>query len=107
MADEIAGRLVANLHGTPPSPICPGGSRRTALSPTWSDPEGSSHNDFVPGRRLPPHQLPSAAKQHEEPANAGRRVAAGQPNRQRGFTPRRRTPREKLDPRFRGDDETA
>ena len=36
------------------SAICPHGSRRTALSPTWSDPEGSSHNDFVPGRRLPP-----------------------------------------------------
>src|SRR5512134_864426 len=42
------------LRGAATSPICPLGSRRTALSPTWSDPEGSSHNDFVPGRRLPP-----------------------------------------------------
>src|SRR5262245_51963273 len=51
------------------------GSRRTVLSPIWSDPEGSSHNDFVPGRRLPPNKRPSAAKQHEEPANAGRPAA--------------------------------
>src|SRR4029078_7166709 len=43
-----------NLRPSCRSPICPPGSRRTALSPTWSDPEGSSHNDFVPGRRLPP-----------------------------------------------------
>ena len=43
-----------NLRRPRPSPICPRGSRRTALSPTWSGPEGSSHNDFVPGRRLPP-----------------------------------------------------
>src|SRR6185295_2960300 len=43
-----------NLRPCCYSPICASGSRRTALSPTWSDPEGSSHNDFVPGRRLPP-----------------------------------------------------
>src|SRR5690348_17402140 len=43
-----------NLHARHRSTICPLGSRRTALSPTWSGPEGSSHNDFVPGRRLPP-----------------------------------------------------
>ena len=39
------------------STICPTGSRRAALSPTWSGPEGSSHNDFAPGRRLPPSFL--------------------------------------------------
>src|SRR5688500_10874901 len=44
------------------SPICPLGSRRTGLSPTWSGPEGSSHNDFVPGRRLPPPEMPSTAQ---------------------------------------------
>jgi hypothetical protein len=43
-----------SLPGGQPFPICANGSRRTALSPTWSGPEGSSHNDFVPGRRLPP-----------------------------------------------------
>src|SRR4051795_2736548 len=53
MADEIVSAR-RNLHGAGSSPICPPGSRRTALSPTWSDPEGSSHNDFAPGRRLPP-----------------------------------------------------
>ena len=52
-----------NLRGSAASPICATGSRRTALSPTWSDPEGSSHNDFVPGRRLPPHtQVPGASQ---------------------------------------------
>jgi hypothetical protein len=43
-----------SLPGRQAFPICASGSRRTALSPTWSGPEGSSHNDFVPGRRLPP-----------------------------------------------------
>ena len=56
-----------NLRRSMGSPICARGSRRTGLSPTWSDPEGSSHNDFVPGRRLPPLALrePHAPK----PAN--------------------------------------
>jgi hypothetical protein len=45
---------VGNLHVGRDFTICRLGSRRTALSPTWSGPEGSSHNDFVPGRRLPP-----------------------------------------------------
>src|SRR5574338_601952 len=43
-----------NLRPPSASPICAAGSRRTALSPTWSGPEGSSHNELVPGRRLPP-----------------------------------------------------
>src|SRR5687767_8585181 len=30
--------------------IWPAGVGRTGLSPTWSGPEGSSHNDSVPGR---------------------------------------------------------
>src|SRR3954463_14454906 len=54
MANEETADTNMNLHAEPPSTICPRGSRRTALSPTWSGPEGSSHNDFVPGRRLPP-----------------------------------------------------
>jgi hypothetical protein len=49
-----------NLRRRYPSTISPPGSRRTALSPTWSDPEGSSHNDFVPGRRLPPLAITGA-----------------------------------------------
>ena len=32
------------------SPICAAGVGRTELSPTRSDPEGSSRNDFAPGR---------------------------------------------------------
>src|SRR5215213_7479815 len=43
------------------SPIFIRGSRRTALSPTWSGPEGSSHNDLVPGRRLPPATAEASA----------------------------------------------
>src|SRR5579872_3621964 len=50
-----------NLRGQRPSPICAPGSRRTVLSPTWSGPEGSSHNEFVPGRRLPPHERQHSA----------------------------------------------
>lgn len=34
----------------PTSPICAAGVGRTELSPTRSDPEGSSRNDFAPGR---------------------------------------------------------
>ena len=52
-------KMHMNLHGASSSPICAPGSRRTALSPTWSGPEGSSHNDFVPGRRLPPLAMAS------------------------------------------------
>src|SRR3954464_14570244 len=63
-----------NLRQRRPSPICPPGSRRTALSPTWSDPEGSSHNDFVPGRRLPPPEL-IAWRQRRAVARIGRGLA--------------------------------
>ena len=38
------------LHGRAASPICAAGVGRTVPSPTRSDPEGSSRNDFVPGR---------------------------------------------------------
>src|SRR5689334_9124912 len=55
MVHEESRACYMNLRPSCRSPICALGSRRTALSPTWSDPEGSSHNDFVPGRRLPPH----------------------------------------------------
>src|SRR6476620_10366620 len=54
MGDENGPVRHINLRTERACTICPRGSRRTALSPTWSDPEGSSHNDFVPGRRLPP-----------------------------------------------------
>ena len=62
---QMKGPLL-NLPGARGPPYARCGSRRTALSPTWSDPEGSSHNDFVPGRRLPPFpalraQLPPSA----------------------------------------------
>src|SRR4051812_34652473 len=60
MADEGNGAEEERLRFSRVSTICRPGSRRTALSPTWSDPEGSSHNDFVPGRRLPPFRRQSA-----------------------------------------------
>src|SRR5687767_11283478 len=50
------------------------GSRRTGLSPTWSGPEGSSHNDFVPGRRLPPAFAgATAGRPHKSLSKAARR----------------------------------
>src|SRR5689334_16023209 len=55
----LRGAIVSLASGRP-CPHMARGSRRTALSPTWSDPEGSSHNDFVPGRRLPPFSGTSA-----------------------------------------------
>ena len=45
-----------NTANAPPLPfarniaICRAGVGRTERSPIWSDPEGSSHNEFAPGR---------------------------------------------------------
>ena len=46
--EELALRL--SLPESRQATICAAGVGRTRLSPTWSDPEGSSHNDFVSGR---------------------------------------------------------
>ncbi len=43
-------RRLRGLHRRAASPICPAGVGRTQPSPTRSDPEGSSRNDFVAGR---------------------------------------------------------
>src|SRR5690348_14307715 len=72
-----------NLRGAQGSTICGPGSRRTVLSPTWSGPEGSSHNDFVPGRRLPLAVAqpvagkPSASVEQSPPLEAWLRRAIG------------------------------
>ena len=54
-----------NLHAGWAFPICAPGVGRTRPSPTWSDPEGSSHNDFASGRSAPTARIDS-----REPLNA-------------------------------------
>jgi hypothetical protein len=49
------------LIPSPDPAICGAGVGRTWSSPTWSGPEGSSHNDFATGRsgsyRFPLHSI--------------------------------------------------